>query len=191
MPRLIDREIASIIQARRLLLHDCVRTAVRRWYRRRPSGAVGGKAMDNGSVADVGRKLENLDAKVEGVSGQIGGLTQQIGGLTVQVGGLTAQVGGLTKRVDDLTERFDGLAERVDGLTERVDGLTERLDDHRRSTDRQFAEVQFAFGEMRTFVSESIGSLRSDMVNRFDRVEDKLDRALAPRPSAARRPRRT
>ena len=73
-------------------------------------------------------------------------------------------------------------------LTVRIDEVTARLDVHEQSTKKEFEAVQFAFGEMRQFVSESFGTLRKEMVSRFDqvdhrfdRMEEKLDRALAPR----------
>lgn len=128
---------------------------------------------------------------------------RRIDGLAATTATIDAKVDRVIERVDGVTGRVDGLTARVDGVTERVDVLTTVVEEHRRSTDEQFAQVQFAFGEMRTFVSESIGNLRTDMMSRFDRVdqrfkrvdrrfdriEDKLDRALAPRPATPRRRR--
>ena len=103
------------------------------------------------------------------------------------------------------------LGMKVDDLGVRVDRIDARI-------EANSAGVQTAFDEMRSFVTESIGSLRIEMLGRFervyqrfdgidqrldgidqrfdrvdrrfDRIEDKLDRVLTRRPSAPRRRRK-
>ena len=110
---------------------------------------------------------------------------------------------GLGRKIDDMGARIDTRIDAVDAkvdsvaadLGSRIGEVASRLDAHARSHDEQFAAVQFTFGEMRTFTTELFGGLRNEMLarfervdRRFDRIELKLDRALAPRlPSSRRR----
>jgi hypothetical protein len=115
------------------------------------------------------------------------------------------------KKVDDLRAR---LGARIDAVDAKIDTVDAKVDTRSCQTwdvsspsiSRQTSSISrpFTFGEMRSFVTESIGSLRTDMLarfegadhrfdrmdRRFDRIEDELDRALPHRPHTPRRRRK-
>jgi hypothetical protein len=85
-------------------------------------------------------------------------------------------VADLGKKVDALGDRLDA---RIDSVDMKIDAVASdlgaKIAEHEKSNEQHFAAIQFTFGEMRSFVTESIGSLRADMLVRFERVDQRFD----------------
>jgi chromosome segregation ATPase len=107
------------------------------------------------------------------------------------------------KRFDEVDRRFEQIDKRfeqIDKRFEQVDKRFEQVDKRFEQVDKRFDEVTVAIVEQREYTEFAFDRLRTEMVSRFDaleqrvatreqleRLERKFDRFVA---SQSRRPRR-